>query len=141
GVPTVQRPRDETGSRCVVCKHCKAGAAPATVSERHERRTPLCDAREGAVRGERNHRPPLASPETGLDDSWWLAVGEAGPRSSVRRSVSALRAAASPSGHAAVRGCAAKENENEDEEDLAGQLAAGLRHRRRRHRAGPGRAE
>ena len=53
GVLRASRPRDETGSRCVVCKHRKAGAAPATVSERHERRRPLCDAREGAVRGER----------------------------------------------------------------------------------------
>lgn len=31
--PAGSRRRDETGSRCVVRMHCKAGAAPATVSE------------------------------------------------------------------------------------------------------------
>jgi len=37
-------------------------------------------AREGAVPDMADHRVSLASPETGLNDSWWLAVGEAEPR-------------------------------------------------------------
>jgi hypothetical protein len=92
--------------------HCKAGAAPATVSEIHERRTPLCTAREGAVRGMWFTRTPLASPETGPNDSWWLAVGEAEPRVwRFRLPVvpSFLPSVASSLNDGAVRGCAAEE--------------------------------
>lgn len=58
----------EAGALCLM--HNKAGAAPATVSESHERRMPLCLAREGALRGRWTIRLPLASPETGHDDFW-----------------------------------------------------------------------
>jgi hypothetical protein len=56
---------------------------------------------------------PLASPETGPNDSWWLAVGEAEPRvGRLRLPVVPsflLLPAASPLNDGAVRGCAAEE--------------------------------
>ena len=41
---------------------------------------PLCLSTGRRRSRQADHRRPLASPETGPNDSWWLAVGEAEPR-------------------------------------------------------------
>ena len=65
----------------MVCKHRKAGAAPATVSENLARSfATVLLAWEGIARGMQVSLHATREPGDRPERSWWLAVGEAEPR-------------------------------------------------------------
>lgn len=74
------RLRDETGSRCVVFKTLQGRRCPR--NGKRESRSADATVRSTGRRcsGQADRRVSLVSPETGLNDSWWLAEGEAEPR-------------------------------------------------------------